>query len=348
MKVACCALAASLLAACAPLNDTSGLEGLEALAATQGTTNVVSGEFDPNWIAPDLYFRNAPSVYPHILPSDGHDAYLAAYAEHYASLRTAPVLAEVRPRFEAVDNEELALQSVKFALHPAVVLSLVAVLEIDSSLQAGENGLASAVEKALSDMSAAYLAATGSSRTAGRSRVRKPLPGPDNAPKITPLNRATLAVYEVAPSHAWVERFHKVYVALVTHLVEEELGLVRRINEGFLGGPCDIDSDCLYEYKGERARCMLRGTARVCGFQCDSSCQDVEGAADAYFSQTFCIRSDSLDVFEDGLCVPQCVPGAERDQGGCEEGFECSEEKVPRARMLTGYPGAAHVCVPLP
>ena len=93
------------------------------------------------------------------------------------------------------------------------------------------------------------------------------------------------------------------------------------INEGFIGGPCDVDADCGYE----GGFCLSEAAGfpnGMCSAPCEKFCPDQEGMV-----MTFCIDGPTVEVNEPpGLCTMRCDFGL--SENGCRPGYKCVE--LPR------------------
>jgi len=105
-------------------------------------------------------------------------------------------------------------------------------------------------------------------------------------------------------------------------------------NEGWIGGPCEEDSDCQYP-EAAGGLCLRDADGwpgGTCSLPCDRLCPDRE-APDV--SVTFCVTGDEGD----GRCLPRC--DYELYPAGCREGYACAE--TPRH----GEPGTQRMtCLP--
>jgi hypothetical protein len=120
--------------------------------------------------------------------------------------------------------------------------------------------------------------------------------------RVTPQNRATLALYTYTPWVGQASRggnwlFWNVF-RKYADAVGYEAGLTRPFNEGFIGGACTTDSECAFT----GGFCHTRG---FCTLRCTASspyCPDRAGHA-----TTFCVDLDGTgSTTGEGLCVAQC------------------------------------------
>jgi len=106
-------------------------------------------------------------------------------------------------------------------------------------------------------------------------------------------------------------------------------------NEGWIGGPCEDDSDCDYP-EAAGGFCLQDEDGwpgGTCSLPCDRMCPDREPPDDV--SVTFCVTGDGGQ----GQCLSRC--SYELYPGGCREGYACAD--TPRH----GEPGTVTMtCLP--
>jgi hypothetical protein len=92
------------------------------------------------------------------------------------------------------------------------------------------------------------------------------------------------------------------------------------LNVGFIGSPCEDESDCDFDYP----RCLTDGLPRgMCSQGCVGGCPDREGTI-----TTFCVTPSELrSTAAAGLCTMRCDYGA--SPTGCRAGYQC----VPATRF---------------
>ena len=352
---------AAMLCACAATEIGDAALGVDR-AATEGTEPA----FDPSWLVPDLYFRDA----------NRDHGQMAEELIFLLNRKDAPDVVALVQGDHQWSN--LAQALVGDIVHPAV---LVAVIEAGlwslmdkrpPEQQRGAN-LVPLVDQASSKLGAAFLELTPGIDESGRYAVKAPgwtgesLTGTTfsgfnvhaqaklDADTVAPRNRATTALLELVAfydtgdkdARAWLQAFHRAFVENVKLLGHEQRALTRPLNEGFIGGPCADPSDCLYR----GGTCFEWDGVSVCSADCTSGCPDrrVDG-----FVETFCI--DRLRASKRGQsagqCLAQCLPkqAAGEDEAGAEEnrrcpvGQHCSVNK-PRVAGAT-KPDQKDVCLP--
>lgn len=148
---------------------------------------------------------------------------------------------------------------------------------------------------------------------------------------VVPANRATAVLYTYTPwvlprrGGNWL--FWNVWSRYADHVdyVTDPRSI---FNEGFIGGNCTSDADCLYD--GGRCLFAEPGRRGTCSKSCDGLCPDRAGA----FATTFCVGDGSQ-----GFCLARC--DLELSPTGCGENQVC----VARARH--GEPEVVEdVCLP--
>jgi hypothetical protein len=133
---------------------------------------------------------------------------------------------------------------------------------------------------------------------------------------VTPTNRSTAALYTYTPEVKrgsggnWL--FWTVWRRYASHL---DYDVHFPFNEGWIGGNCTSDADCLYD----GGRCILADGGRegTCTKSCERTCPDRAGNA-----LTFCVGDTQ------GFCLARCDFDA--STSGCGNNQEC----VPRARNM--------------
>lgn len=108
--------------------------------------------------------------------------------------------------------------------------------------------------------------------------------------------------------------------------------------EGFIGSPCETDSDC----GPDGAVCLTEGFPNgMCSLACDRFCPDADG-----HPTTFCVDGAELppegEALGDGGCASRCDFGL-FPQTGCRPGYGCAvatRANEPGTQTYTCLPGA--------
>jgi len=98
----------------------------------------------------------------------------------------------------------------------------------------------------------------------------------------------------------------------------------KNFNPGWIGSPCEADSECPYE-GGRCLRADEGFPGGVCSLRCERLCPDQRGAR---YAPTFCVESQVKGL--SAMCVSQC--NLHLTRSGCRPGYVCTSLQRREAR----------------